>query len=228
MNVGILLEDNPSVEGYSMSSYDLKFDKTTFKSFLRNTGISENVLFTCVFSYTLSQFVNGNKVIFTMIENGRDRFDENFIGMTSNVMPVVIDCNKQSINSYIDDVADTVYGVLRHSYYPILLLYQKFDFEVNILFQYVPNWIADDFAEDIEIENINSEEIYNYVLNEFSDNLTEFFVQVYRNGDDYTLFITHSNKYSDKMVEDFKDMYMSILSNIINADISSDLSDVLK
>ena len=228
-DVGILLEDNPSAKGYDISSYDLEFDNMAFKSFLRNAGISENVLFTSVFSYALSQFVNSNKVIFTMIENGRDRFSENFIGMTSNVMPMVIDCKDQSINSYVGDVADTVYGVLRHSYYPILLLYQKYDFEVNILFQYVPNWIADEFIEDVNsIKDMDSEEIMNYVLNNFSDYLTEFFVQVYQNGDDYTLFITHSKKYSDKLVEDFKDMYITILSNIINADISSDLSDTLK
>ena len=149
--------------------------------------------------------------------------------MTSNVMPIVINCKDQSINSYVEDVADTVYGVLRHSYYPILLLYQKYDFEVNILFQYVPNLISEDFVEDnVEIENINSEEIYNYILSKFSDYLTEFFVQVYQIGDDYKLFITHSNKFSDKLVEDFKNMYITILSNIINADISSDLSDTLK
>ena len=228
-DVGILLEDNPSAKGYNISSYDLEFDNMAFKSFLRNAGISENVLFTSVFSYALSQFVKGNKVIFTMIENGRDRFSENFIGMTSNVMPMVIDCKDQSINSYVGNVADTVYGVLRHSYYPILLLYQKYDFEVNILFQFVPNWIADEFIEDVNsIKDMDSEEIMNYVLNNFSDYLTEFFVQVYQNGDDYTLFITHSKKYSDKLVEDFKNMFISILSNIINADISSDLSDILK
>ena len=228
-DVGILLEDDSSAEGYNMSSYDLEFDKIAFKSFLRNAGISENVLFTSVFSYALSQLVNSNKVIFTMIENGRDRFSENFIGMTSNVMPMVIDCRDQSINSYVGDVADTVYGVLRHSYYPILLLYQKYDFEVNILFQYVPNWIADEFIEDVNsIKDMDSEEIMNYILNNFSDYLTELFVQVYQNGDDYTLFITHSNKFSDKLVEDFKNMFMSILSNIISADMSSDLSDTLK
>ena len=127
------------------------------------------------------------------------------------------------------DVADTVYGVLRHSYYPILLLYQKYNFEVNILFQYVPNWIADEFIEDVvSIKDMDSEEIMNYVLNNFSDYLTEFFFQIYQNGDDYTLFITHSKKYSDKLVEDLKNMFMSILSNIINADISSDLCDTLK
>ncbi len=143
-------------------------------------------------------------------------------------MPVVVDCKDQSISSYLKDVADTVYGVLRHNHYPILLLYQKYDIEVNILFQYVPNWIADDFTEDIvEIENISSEEIYNYVLNQFSDFLTEFLVQVYENGDDYTLFITHSNKYSGKMVEDFANMYMAVLSNFIHADGSSYLSENL-
>jgi hypothetical protein len=108
------------------------------------------------------------------------------------------------------------------------LLYQRYDFEVNILFQFVPNWIADDFITEINnIDGINSEEISNYVLNNFSDYLTEFLVQVYQNGEDYTLFITHSRKYSDKLVEDFKNMYMAILSNIINADMSSDLSDTL-
>ncbi|WP_296861858.1 hypothetical protein, partial [uncultured Methanobrevibacter sp.] len=121
------------------------------------------------------------------------------------------------------------YGVLRHNYYPILLLYQKYDFEVNILFQYVPNWVADDFTGDnIKIENINSKEINKYILNNFSDYLTEFFVQVYQIGDDYKLFITHSNKFSDKLVEDFKNMYITILSNIINSDLSSNLSDTLK
>ena len=103
------------------------------------------------------------------------------------------------------------------------------DYQVNILFQYVPNWVADDFTGDnVKIENIDSEEINKYILNNFSDYLTEFFVQVYQIEDDYKLFITHSNKYSDELVEDFKNMYITILSNIINSDISANLSDTLK
>ncbi len=31
-----------------MSTFDLKFDKKAFKSFLNNAGISENVLFTSI------------------------------------------------------------------------------------------------------------------------------------------------------------------------------------
>ena len=222
--MGTLLEDNTS-EGYSISTYDLKFDKPAFRSFLNNAGISENVLFTSVFAYALSQFVDGDKVLFTLVENGRDRFNENFIGMTSNVMPLVADCKDQSINSFMENMADTVYGISRHSYYPILLLYQKYNFEVNILFQFVPNWIADDF---INVDDIDSGEIMNHVLNSYSDYLTEFFVQIYQNGDDYRLIITNSNKYSNKLIEDFKDTYISILLNIINTDLDSNLNATLK
>ncbi|WP_407422907.1 amino acid adenylation domain-containing protein [Methanobrevibacter sp.] len=225
-DVGTLSEDNSS-EGYSTASWDLKFDKTTFKSFLNNAGISENVLFTSVFAYALSQFVDEDKVIFTLIENGRDRFNENFIGMTSNVMPLVADCNDRSINSFMKDMADAVYGISRHSYYPILLLYQKYNFEVNTLFQFVPNWIADDF--DVEdIDDIDTEEIMNYILDSYGDYITEFFVQIYQNGENYRILITNSNKFSNKLIEDFKDTYISILSNIINTDINSNLNSTLK
>ena len=68
----------------------------------------------------------------------------------------------------------------------------------------------------------------NHVLNSYSDYLTEFFVQIYQNGDDYRLIITNSNKYSNKLIEDFKDTYISILSNIINMDIDSNLNTTLK
>ena len=211
-----------------MSTYDLKFDKIAFKSFLNNTGISENVFFTSVFAYALSQFVDSDKVLFTLIENGRDRFNENFIGMTSNVMPLVADCKDQSINSFMENMADIIYGISRHSYYPILLLYQKYNFEVNTLFQFIPNWIADDFNNVGSNDDIDSEEIMNQILNTYSDNLTEFLVQIFQNGDNYRLIIINSNKYSNNLIEDFKDTYISILSNIINTDIYSNLNTTLK
>ena len=221
-DVGVLREDSLP-EGYSSSVYDLEFDKAAFKSFLNKAGISENVFFTSIFAYTLSQFSDGDKVLFTMIENGRDRFPESFIGMTSNVMPIIADCKNQSISSFMEQMADTIYGALRHSYYPILLLYQKYNFEVNILFQFIPNWIIDDFNI---IDDTESHEIYNKVINSFQDSLTEFLVQVYQNGTDYRLVFTNSNKYSDKMINDFKDVYISVLSKIINDDMSSNLNSI--
>lgn len=72
------------------------------------------------------------------------------------------------------------------------------------------------------------EKLINNVLNDFNDFVTEFFVQVYQSGDDYRLIILHSNKYSQKMINEFKDTYISILSNLINASMPSDLSSILK
>ena len=223
-SVGSLVEDNSSSEGYNISYYDLEFDKDTFRSFLENNEITENILFTGVFAYTLSQFVEGDKVLFTMIENGRDRFHENFIGMTSNVMPLVMDCQDQSINSYIENMANLIYDASRYSYYPILLLYQEYNFEVDILFQFIPNWIADEFDN---LNDMPSNDIFNCVLNNFKDFIAEFFVQVNQNEDDYILVFMNSNKYSDKLIEDFKETFISVLSNIIKSDVSTDLSKTL-
>ena len=107
------------------------------------------------------------------------------------------------------------------------MLYPKYNFERDILFHFVPNWIADDF-DVIEDANDAGTEISNQVLNDFNDFVTEFFVQVYQSGEDYRLIILHSNKYSQKMINEFMETYMSILLNIINAPLSSDLSSTLK
>ena len=225
--MGEFVGDNSS-EGYTTSYCELVFDKMAFKSFLNNAGISENVLFTSVFAYTLSQFVDGDKSLFMMIENGRDRFSENFIDMTSNVMPLVVDCKDQSINSFMEHMSFLVYGASRYSFYPLLLLYQKYDFEVKSMFQFVPNWLADDVGYVESVEGIDVEEIANQILNSYSDYLADFFVQIYQYGENYRIIVSNSNRYSDKLVKDFTDTYALVLTNIINANMSFDLSDTLK
>ena len=226
-DVGELVGDNSS-EGYTRSSYDLEFDKVAFKSFLNKAGISEIVLFSSVFTYTLSQFVDSDKVLFTLIENGRDRFNRDFIGMTSNVMPLVADCKEQSVNSFMEHMSHIVYGASRYSYYPVIPLYQNYDFEVKIMFQFMPNWIADDMGYVGNIEGIDVGKIDNQILNNYSDYLADLFVQIYQNGEDYRIIISNSKKYSDKMIRDFKNMFMSILSSIIKLYMGSDITDTLK
>ena len=221
---GHLPQDNSS-KGYAISEYDMEFDKNALKSFLNNAEVSENILFTSVFSYALSKVVENDKVSFIMVENGRDRFSENFIDMTSNVIPLLVDCKDQSIASFMENVSDIIYGSMKYSYYPLLMLYQKYDIQIKIMFQFLPNWISEEIED---IEEISSSEIMDYVFGSYNDYLADLFVQVTQNGDDYKLLIINSKKYSDKMINDFKDIYMSILSDIINADMSSDLSKLKK
>ena len=226
-DVGELVPDNSS-KGFTSSYYDLEFDKVAFKSFLNKAEISENVLFTSVFTYSLSQFVDSDKVIFMLIENGRDRFKEDFIGMTSNVMTLVADCKDRSINSFMEHMSHLVYGASRYSYYPAIFLHQDHDFEVKTMFQFVPNWIADDIESADVVEGTDVEELINQVFDSYSDFLVDFGVQIYQYGETYKLMIFNSNRYSDKMIKNFKDTYISVLSKIINAEMSSNLNDVFK
>ncbi len=83
--------------------------------------------------------------------------------------------------------------------------------------------IADDFDVLDNSDDMGSE-IINQILNDSNDFVTEFFVQLYQNGDDYSLTISHSNRYSERMINDFKDTYISVLSNIITVDLYSNLN----
>lgn len=71
---------------------------------------------------------------------------------------------------------------------------------------------------------IMGSEIINQILNDSNDFVTEFFVQLYQNGDDYSLTISHSKRYSERMINDFKDTYISVLSNIITVNMYSNLN----
>ena len=99
--VGVLL-DSVSSEGNGFISLDLDLDYHLFNGFLDDCGVSENVVFTSVFAYTLSRFVGSDKVLFNIAENGRDRFN-NFdsIGMFVNTLPLVVDCKNRSVSSFL-------------------------------------------------------------------------------------------------------------------------------
>ena len=73
-DVGELL-DSVLADGPGSTLIDLDIDKDLLKSFIEKHNISENVLFSSVFAYTLSRFVGSEKVSFNIIENGRDRFN---------------------------------------------------------------------------------------------------------------------------------------------------------
>ena len=72
-NVGLLL-DSIGADGPGHVNISLDLDYDLFNSFLKRHNISENILFSSAFAYTLSRFVGSEKVLFNIIDNGRDRF----------------------------------------------------------------------------------------------------------------------------------------------------------
>ncbi|MDO5811310.1 MAG: condensation domain-containing protein, partial [Methanobrevibacter sp.] len=53
-------------------SLDLTAEKSDIRSFLKSCNITENILFISAFSYTLSRFTGDSKVLFNILDNGRD------------------------------------------------------------------------------------------------------------------------------------------------------------
>ena len=143
-----VLVDSVLSEGPGVIDLALDFDYDLFKSFIINSDISENVLFTGVFAYTLSRFVGSDKVLFNIIENGRDRFNNfNSIGMYVNTLPLLVDCKNQEILSFMEHMSDSVYGVMKYNYYPFRVLANEYDIDSSILFQFFPDWIGDNGSD---------------------------------------------------------------------------------
>ena len=146
-------------------------------------------------------------------------------------MPLLIECKDQEIDSFLEYSSDIVYNVLKYNYYPLFLIAQRYGFDVNVIFQYVPKWISYDVIDDENI-GINSSEGTGELINDLLEStdklIAEFIVQMLENDENYSLMFVYSNEYSDKMVKDFADTYNLVLSNILNADMSSKLSSISK
>ncbi|MBQ2613108.1 MAG: amino acid adenylation domain-containing protein, partial [Methanobrevibacter sp.] len=209
-----VVSDGP---GFMKTTLDL--DLKSLKSFLNKCGISENVFFTGVFAYTLSRFVGNNNVLFNIIENGRDRFNNfNSIGMYVNTLPLLIDCKNQEINPFMDYMSNVIYDVMKYNYYPFRLLSNEYGIDSSILFQFIPDWIGD--GEEMD----ESESVYGGMLEDADDLISDFGVDVIQKGKEYWLNIVYSDKYSKDMVNRFIESYELILHEILTADQLSDIN----
>ncbi|WP_296890814.1 D-alanine--poly(phosphoribitol) ligase subunit DltA, partial [uncultured Methanobrevibacter sp.] len=216
-NSGELLSDVlPDGPNFKQTKLDL--DNNSFKSFLKENNVSENVLFTGAFAYTLSRFVGNDKVLFNIIENGRDRFNNlNSIGMYVNTLPLFVDCKNQNVSSFIEYMSDLVYNVMRYDYYPFRLLANKYDIDSNIIFQFFPEWIGDDKGDiSLDIEKYD-------LLSNIDDSLTDFSVNVVQKRNTYILNVTYSGNYSSEFVERFVESYKLILQDMLNVNKLSDI-----
>ena len=167
-----------------------------------------------------------------MVESGRGRFnDYKSIGLYANVVPLLINCENQSIDSFMEHSSNLIYGAIKYSFYPLLLLYQKYPLDAAIIFQYVPNWVNYDGIKEKNSEILSSEivdDIVNDLVGNIDDLMANLVVQIFQKDDKYSIMFVNSNKYSDKMIKDFNDILTSILLNIIHSDMTSNLNSIFK
>ena len=216
---GVLL-NSICPDGPGDYSIDLDVD---ISKFLEKYDVSENLLFTSVFAYTLSRFMGDDKVFFNIVENGRDRFNNfNSIGMFVNTLPVLVDCKNQDIASFIEYMSDVIYGVIGYNYYPFRLLANEYDINSDILFQFKPDWFI---KEDVMFsENEFDKKIREGIVDGMDDFITDLEVEVVQKGDEYSLMIFYSNKFSRDFIEHIGESFKLILHDFINVDRLSDIN----
>ena len=217
--VGILL-DSVSSEGAGILQTDLNIDSDSFHSFLLNHNLSENVFFVSAFAYTLSRFVGNEKVLFNILDNGRGRF-KNFdaIGMYVNTLPMLADCKNQDISAFMDYMSDLIYDVMKYDYYPFRLIANEYNVNSNILFQFIPDWIEGNNVNGEDSSQFIEENIFQSILVSNGD----FSADVLQKGEDYSIRVSYSDRYSKDFIEHFVYAYKLIAEQIINANELGDI-----
>ena len=214
----ILLE-SVSADGPGMMEVDLDFDSDLFREFLDCHQVSENVLFTSVFAYTLSRFVGNAKISFNIIENGRDRFNNfNSIGMYVNTLPLFVDCRNTDISSFMENMSGLIYDVMRYNYYPFRLIAKKYDIDSNVQFQFLPDWINDGVnIQPLIVENDD-------LLTDLGASIADLSVDVIQRGNKFSLNVIYSSKYSSDFIEHFAKSYELILQDMLHVNELSDIN----
>ena len=185
-------------------SCDLGVGKSDVDILLKSYGISENILFTGVFAYTLSRFTGDNKVLFNILDNGRDNLSNyESIGMFVNTLPLLIDCSDKDPVSFMDDVRDLIFNVFSYNFYPFRVLAQKYNINSSILFQYQP--------------------VFDEVNNQFF-NVSDFEFRMFEKNNRYVVNVIYSGLFSSDTIRRFVESYNMILNQLLSVNKLSDIN----
>ena len=215
-----LLLDSVFGNGPGIEITDLELDYSSLKSFLEQNAITENTLFTSAFAYTLSRFAGNDKVYFNIAENGRERFNNySAVGMYINTLPMLVDCKNQNVSSFVEDVSNLIYDVMKYNFYPFRLLVSEYNIDSHVIFNYLPEWINHrrDFDSTLMIEE---EEL----IKNMNDLAADFHFELIKNDEKFVLRIIYSDRYSGDFVKRFSESYNLVLQEMICADSLKDMN----
>ena len=192
-------------------------DKNYLSSFLQDHNITHNQFFASVFAYTLSRFAGSNKVLFNLLEDGRGHIDlSKSVGMFVRTLPVLIDCENQSVNSFLDYSSHLVNSVMKYDLYPFRILANEYGLNSDILFQY---------SHDLFYNASNKDE-FGYEIEDLKEDVQgdlSFFI-FDAGEDELRIRILYSDKFSKSFIEQFSESYKLILKEMMQVNELSQIN----
>lgn len=199
-----------SKECYISKKIDISID--TINKILNKYKISENVLFTSVFAYTLSRFTGSNKVAFNILSNGRDRMNaHNGIGMFVNNLPVVFDFSSPYLSRFFEDASEVILNTIKYDFYPLRELVKEHGIGNSVLFQYRPYTFT-----NADEETLNQIYDFDSYMNSLGSPVANADFNVARHSNNYSINVLKSSLYSKSTIINFIDTYINILNGIVD------------
>ncbi|WP_407416356.1 AMP-binding protein, partial [Methanobrevibacter sp.] len=203
-----------SVAEDSSKSYVERFsiDEENLTLFLDNHNITHEQFFTSVFAYTLSRFTGSPKVLFNLITDGRAHLGlSDSVGMFFQTSPVLMQCDNQSVESFMNYSRDIIDNVSKFDLYSFMELVFDYQLENSVSF----GVLQDIFSSTIDME-------FEMLKKDMWDNFSV--VVYYAKKDILEIRIFYSEKFSDNFVKHFVDSFKLILEGIINEKMLSDIN----
>ena len=194
--------------------FDIDNDYLTL--FLNNHDITHNQFFTSVFAYTLSRFTGNSKVLFNLVTDGREHLGlSDSVGMFSRTSPLVMDCENQSVDSFMDYSRELIDSLEIFDLYSFSEL--AFDYNLDNTISFV--MLQDMFSSEIDIE---FEMLEKDLISNFSMAL------YYLKENTLGLNVIYSDEYSDNFVKHFVVSFKLILNGLIREKMLSDIQYTLE
>ncbi len=208
----------PTVDSSNETEFHdiVEIDNNYLTSFLKKNNITHNQFFSSVFAYTLSRFTGSEKVLFNIIENGRGHINlSESVGMFVRTLPLLIDCKKQNIDSFLKKTASLINSTMKYDLYPFRILANNYDLNSSIYFQYAHNLFENTYDLDVV-------ELHHDPFGEFS-----FFIM---NSDEnsFRIKVVFSDKYSHNIVERCVNSFKMVLHEMIDKDNLGNINYILE
>ncbi len=187
------------------------------QKFIKEKNLSESVLFSGAFAYTLAKFNGTEHCAFSAVHNGRkDKKLKNSVGMFVKTIPLYYDISDDLTVDEFLYYTGSLYKTVKNSSVPFSELASKYGASVDIGFAY-----QSDMFDRVKI----GDGYFTVELMELPESQSVFDVMVLKNTDGYEL-ILHYNKalYSKELIKSFADMYWEVVSGMLTATRLGDIS----